>query len=42
MCSAPLRGMSDTIIAMNEQPVKYATMKRMRGRREVGVEIEIG
>jgi len=34
MCSAPLRGIPDTIIAMNEQPVKYATMKRAKGRRE--------
>ena len=33
MCSAPLRGISDTIIAMNdtEQPGKYATMKRGKG-----------
>jgi hypothetical protein len=36
MCSAPLRGVSDTIIAMNdnEQPGKYATMKRGKGRRD--------
>ena len=36
MCSAPLRGISDTIIAMNdtEEPGKYATMKRGKGRRE--------
>jgi len=37
MCSAPLRGISDTIIAMNDsasQPGKYATMKRGKGKRE--------
>jgi len=36
MCSAPLRGISDTIIAMNdtEQPGKYATMKRGKGKRD--------
>jgi len=35
MCSAPLRNVSDTIIAMNEneQPGKYATMKRKGGVR---------
>ena len=35
MCSAPLRNVPDNIIAMNEneQPGKYATMKRKGGVR---------